>query len=991
MQRNLFRQAALTASLVASMAPCLLQAQDSELHYLSGRGVDDTKTWRFKCTDGQRAGKWASIQVPSQWELQGFGDYTYGRWYVDKNVTAPSHEEGDYTTTFAAPASWRGQRVVLWFDGVMTDTEVQVNGQSAGPMHQGGFYRFGYDITALVQPGKKNTLSVHVAKHSANKSINAAERKADWWLFGGIYRPVWLEITPTTAISHVAVDARADGSLTASVETVGETSGYTLSAQVTSLDGSLVLGKTSGVGLENRIVRSVGLTAADSARLSSLSLTCANAQPWTCEQPNLYQLQVSLHDASGKEVHRTTTRIGFRTIEFRPHDGLYLNGTRLIVKGVNRHSFWPEGGRTTSAALSLQDAKLIKGMNMNAVRSHYPPDEHFLNVCDSLGILYLDELAGWQNNYDTEVGSRLLEEMIRRDVNHPCIFLWSNGNEGGWNTQLDAHFADYDPQHRHVIHPWADFDQLDAHHYPAYLTGVGRFNNGSNVFMPTEFMHALYDQGGGAGLADFWNKWLTSPLFAGGFIWAFCDESVARSDKGGILDSDRSNAPDGIVGPHREKEGSYYAIREVWSPIQVKPLRITESFDGSLYVTNGYLFNDLSHCRLAYRLESCPSPLSADAASLRTEVMENGSIDLPAIEPGETRRVQLSLPHLQAADVLTLDAIDYNGDTVSTVSFPVHTPEVYLQRQLAMHPSTLQMEHPEVRRSGGEVILSNSRMTVRFSDETGCILSMEKDGRTSQLTGGPVAVGMKAQYRPDRSSLRVEGEDAVFVARYDGGVDSIEWRLTHDAALSMDALLLTRAGGSGGFDDAFSDSRVYNLGLTFNYPEAACGGVTWLGRGPYRVWKNRLPGTNYGVWHKEANNTITGESTGLLTYPEFKGYHANLYWAQLLPAKAKTADAKTSKKKNATNADAASDDPAFTIYCASENVYFRLFTPEEPAGRADGKPTMPAFPEGDISFLLDIPAIQSFKPIEQQGPQSQPGNIRIKKGDAGLRIKISFQ
>ncbi len=969
MQPTTLLKCAAATLMLAGLAP-VLHAQDTETVYLSGKGLDNTKTWNFKCSDGQHSGKWGKIQVPSQWELQGYGDYTYGRWYFDKKGSQPSMEEGDYATTFQAPASWRGKRIVIWFDGVMTDTEVSINGTSAGDKHQGGFYRFGYDITPLVQIGKKNKLEVHVAKHSANNSINAAERKADWWLFGGIYRPVWLEVTPATAISHVAVDARADGKLTAVVQTVGNTEGYTLAASVSPLNASNVVGEVSGISIADNPVTPVGLVAAPASEgktlQSTLTLQCSDIDTWTCEQPNLYQLRVELRDAAGKVVHATQTRIGFRTIEFRPHDGIYLNGTKLIVKGVNRHSFSPEGGRTTSAALSLEDAKLIKGMNMNAVRSHYPPDEHFLNVCDSLGILYLDELAGWQNNYDTQVGSRLLSEMVRRDVNHPCIFLWSNGNEGGWNTQLDAHFADYDPQHRHVIHPWADFDQLDAHHYPAYLTGVGRFNNGSNVFMPTEFMHALYDQGGGAGLADFWNRWLTSPLFAGGFIWAYCDEAVVRTDRGGVLDSDNSNAPDGIVGPHREKEGSYYAIREVWSPIQVKPLRITESFDGSLYVSNGYLFNDLSKCRLAYRLVSCPSPLSAEPDNLHKEVIEGGEISLPAILPGETRRVQLTLPHLQVADVLEVDAIDYNGDTVTNLSFPVHTPEVYLERQQAMHPSTLQMEHPEARREGGEVVLSNSRATVRFSDTDGCIIAMQKDGRTSPLTAGPVSVGMKSQYRADKSSVRIEGEDAVFVARYDGGVDSIVWRLTHDATLQMDALMLTRAGGSGGFDDAFSDSRVYNLGLTFSYPETACSGMTWFGKGPYRVWKNRLPGTNFSVWHKDANNTITGESTGALQYPEFKGYHAALYWATL------------------------EGEAPLTIYSASENVYLRLFTPAEPEGRAGGKPTMPTFPDGDLSFLLDIPAIQSFKPIEQQGPQSQPGNIRIKKGDAGLRIRTTF-
>ncbi len=120
---------------------------------------------------------------------------------------------------------------------------------------------------------------------------------------------------------------------------------------------------------------------------------------------------------------------------------------------------------------------------MNAVRSHYPPDKHFLEICDSLGIFYLNELAGWQNSYDTETGLKLLSEMINRDVNHPCIFMWSNGNEGGWNKNIDAHFADYDPQKRHVIHPWADFNGLDTHHYPAYQTGPYRLANGYIMYL----------------------------------------------------------------------------------------------------------------------------------------------------------------------------------------------------------------------------------------------------------------------------------------------------------------------------------------------------------------------------------------------------------------------------------------------------------------------------------------------------------------------------
>ena len=164
---------------------------------------------------------------------------------------------------------------------------------------------------------------------------------------------------------------------------------------------------------------------------------------------------------------------------------------------------------------------------------------------------------------------------------------------------------------------------------------------------------------------------------------------------------------------------------------------------------------------------------------------------------------------------------------------------------------------------------------------------------------------------------------------------------------------------------ALAGNMRLRLGLTFSYPEKNCSGMKWMGRGPYRVWKNRIPGTNYGVWHKEYNNTITGESFENLVYPEFKGYHANMYWATL-----------------------ESDTTPFTVYSRNDGIFFHVFTPEEPKGRV--KDTMPKFPEGDISFLLDIPAICSFKPIEQQGPNSQPGNIRIKSGDEGLHLNLMF-
>lgn len=954
MKTHIIRRALLALGICSALN-MQAQAPHPERIYLSGTGTDYTRTWEFYCSKGQNSGKWKSIEVPSCWELQGFGEYTYGRYYTIKGAK-PSDETGIYRYRFLTPDCGKNDRIKLFFDGVMTDAEVRVNGNPAGQIHQGAFYRFSYDITSLLKAEGENLLEVKVAKQSANKSVNAAERRADWWLYGGIYRPVWLEVVPDVSMEHFILDARADGSLRASVRMAGNAEGHVLAVSIRGLKDGKPLRTLQGK-------EQVSCPLATSGRETEFTCKWSDVKVWNIEAPELYVARLELKDRSGNVIQVREERIGFRTIEFFPQDGIYLNGTRLIVKGINRHSFSVDGGRTTSAAMSRQDALLIKEMNMNAVRSHYPPDEHFLDMCDSLGLVYIDELSGWHGRYDTETGARLIREMVERDVNHPSVILWSNGNEGGWNTDNDSLFCKYDKfQRRHVIHPWADFDGLDTHHYPAYLTGVARFTNGYKVFMPTEFMHAMYDQGGGAGLRDFWDRWMTNPMFAGGFIWVFCDEAPKRSDRGGVLDSDGSNAPDGVVEPRREKEGSFYAIRSQWSPVQIKPLLITEHFDGSFFVSNEYIYTNLKDCRMTYEVLSCDIPMQGAVS----RILARGEVTLPALSPGETGKARFSLPaSFVEGDVLKLEAFDRDGHRICDWSFPIRLANPYFQRHLAQVSTGLSGNTVSARNNGKEIVLKSEKVSVTFDAATGMILRVLSGNTEIPLTNGPVAVGMKMVYQPASSYVRQDSEEAVFCARYKGGADSIVWRLTSQGLLYMDAVLLNRASGGGGFDDAFMDTEVYNLGLTFSYPERICKGMKWLGRGPYRVWKNRILGTNYGIWHKDYNNTVTSESYDNLVYPEFKGYHANMYWATF-----------------------ESDTAPFTVYSRTDGIFYRVFTPEEPKGSA--KRTMPEFPEGDISFLLDIPAICSFKPIEQQGPNSQPGNIRIKKGDEGLRLNLMF-
>jgi beta-galactosidase/beta-glucuronidase len=214
------------ATLVASAV-----ADETQVVCLSGHGKDDPVSWDFYCTGGRNSGKWATISVPSNWELQGFGNYNYG------NDKKKADEQGRYRRTFSLPDQWGDRRIFLVFDGVMTDTEVSINGKSAGPKHQGGFYRFKYEITDLVKTGE-NLLEVTVSKVSSDASVEDAERLADYWVFGGIYRPVYLEAVPKQFIEWIAVDARADGTCRADVHLNGTGNADSVIAEIIGPDGS---------------------------------------------------------------------------------------------------------------------------------------------------------------------------------------------------------------------------------------------------------------------------------------------------------------------------------------------------------------------------------------------------------------------------------------------------------------------------------------------------------------------------------------------------------------------------------------------------------------------------------------------------------------------------------------------------------------------------------------------------------------------------------
>ncbi|MEO6733739.1 MAG: glycoside hydrolase family 2 TIM barrel-domain containing protein [Ferruginibacter sp.] len=864
-----------------------LPAQQTEKLYLSGTGSDDTKKWEFFCTDGMNANKWTTIAVPSCWELQGFGKYNYG--FAKDSVRGK--EKGLYKYSFAVPAGWKNKRINIVFEGSMTDTEVKINGRSTGDIHQGAFYAFKYDVTNLVKPDGPNLLEVTVSKHSSNPSVNEAERKADFWIFGGIFRPVYLEALPVANISQVAINAKATGSFTASITTGGNADKATM--QVYNEDGDM-FGKQAVISI--------------AGAKSNLLITSQFTAPklWSSEFPNLYRAVFTIYK-NGKAVHTVSKMFGFRTVEVKQRDGIYVNGLKVKMKGVNRHSFWPTSGRTTSKKISIDDILLMKDMNMNAVRmSHYPPDDHFLDACDSLGLFVMDELAGWHGYYDTPTGKKLLKEMIDHDVNHPCIIMWSNGNEGGHNLELDSFFIEYDIQRRPVVHPWQLFGGIETQHYREYNYGIGNYENGKEIIMPTEFLHGQFDGGHGAGLEDYWEKMWSNPLSAGGFLWDLADQGVVRKDLHDSIDTDKFRGADGIVGPYHEKEGSYFAIKEIWSPVYFDRKEITPGFDGKLIMENRFHFTNINQCSFSYRLKRLTTTNHPD---------KTGPIAAPNIKPGEKSVLAITLPaNWKTYDVLYVTVKDKSGKEIITKSFPIVRPG-YSETVLKGDEGKAT---PVLTETDSLFRVSAHNITLSFHKRTGLLTEVKNKDHLIPFNNGPVLQEGENNFRA--FTARQDGKNMVISSSFEKKehFNTLEWTIFPTGIVRMKVSY---------FPSGYFTSLV---GVNFSYPEKNIRSVTYMGDGPYRVWKNRMKGTQFGVWTKTYNNTETGEAPWL--YPEFKGYHSNFY-----------------------NGTFKSDQHSFKVSSTTENVFLRLFTP---AWKTDQWHNYePLFPSGDISFMQGISSI----------------------------------
>ena len=356
---------------------------------------------------------------------------------------------------------------------------------------------------------------------------------------------------------------------------------------------------------------------------------------------------------------------------------------------------------------------------------------------------------------------------------------------------------------------------------------------------------------------------------------------------------------------------------------------------------------------MKWKVMRLPIPQVSDSPICLAE----GGVLLPAIQPGERGIAHVELPEkCFNGDILELEAYNVAGDMICNWTFPIKNNRKYFIEYRYLQPTTTATARYQT--DDNSVTLIANGVTATFNKANGNLVEVKNGSKIIPLSDGPLPVGMKMLFCS--ANLKMQGDTAIYTVKYKGAADSIVWRMAPDGLLGMDALVLNYRAKNK-FDGVYFDRPVLNFGFSFSFPEKNISGMRWLGKGPYRVWKNRIEGTNYGIWQKDYNNTVTGEYYHQLIYPEFKGYHADLYWATL--------QSKTTP---------------MTVYSETDGIFFRVFTPEEQRDRESRGISVKEYPAGDLSFLFEIPAVNS------QGTGGEASYIKINKGDDGFRMKLWF-
>jgi len=874
------------------------------------------------------ASDWDMIPVPGNWQMHGYGKPNYTNvnypYPVDPPVVPNENPCGAYRRTFSLPAAWTGKEVFLEFEGVNSAFYVWINGQMVG-YSQVAHAPAEFRITPFVRPGE-NLLAVQVFQWSDGAYLE----DQDMWRLNGIFRDVYLFATPAVHVRDVEITTELDASYTDATlrlrlalknYAAAAAQGCRVAARLLPR-GLYSLEATAPPIFDREIAGPIVLAAGGETTLEA-AFPVQSPAKWSAEEPHLYTLLVSLYDADNALVEVERFDVGFRKIEIV--DGVFLfNGAAIKLQGVNRHDTHPDLGHAVSLASMIQDVLSMKRHNINAVRtSHYPNDPRWYDLCDRYGLYVVDEAdlechgfgpVGDQDQLseDPSWEAAYLDRavrMVERDKNHPCVVMWSLGNESGYGRNHAA-MADwihrYDPTrpvhyegatgwgNRNGGKPYAGVVDVFSVMYPTVerLISEGQKTGDPLPFFMCEYAHAM---GNGPGnLKEYWDAIRAYPRLMGGCVWEWVDHSVRQRTEsgeewfayGGDFDdhpNDGNFCVDGLNWPDRTPYPGLIEYKKILEPVQVEAVELAA---GTVKIANRYAFNSLSHLTGVWRVTRDGDVLSQGRLpklDIAAGCAETVTLDypLPAPVPGATHWLELSFSLNQ--DLPWAPA----GSLAAWAQFELPAPALAAPAiQLGAMPAV------KVETTQRAIIVTGDDFRLAFDAYRGALASWEYQGMPLVLAGPRLNVWraptdndvrIAVEWRkagldrlgqrvsrvevvrelPTAVQVEVEATVAGYALRPAFGVTYLYTIYgagdvvvrTHVKPLSQAALILPR------------------LGLQMRLP-GRLDQFAWYGRGPHENYIDRKESAAVGVY-----SGAVQEQYVPYVFPQENGNKADVRWA----------------------------------------------------------------------------------------------------------------
>lgn len=689
--------------------------------------------------------QWTDFPVPGILELNGYGDAIYSNngypWRTQFRPEPPFVEErnnytGSYRKMVTVPADWKGERIYLHVGSATSNLMVWVNGKFVG-YSEDSEVSAEFDLTKYLTPGKENLIAMQVMRWCDGSYLE----DQDFWRFTGIAREVYLYARPEAHIADLfitpdLVNNYQDGTLEVKLNAVGA-KGETVMFSLKDKEGKEVAAQTAKVGGNGEV---------------KVNFDIKNPLKWTAETPNLYTLYTTLMD--GKQVAEVVPqRVGFRKVEIKNAQVL-VNGQPVLFKGANRHELDPVTGYVVSMDRMLEDIRVMKELNINAVRTcHYPNDPRWYELCDIYGIYmvaeanieshgmgYGDKTLAKEPTYEKAHLERN-ESNIKIYKNHPSIIFWSVGNEAGYGPNFEKAYdlvKAYDPSRPCQYEQAGQNGKTDIF-CPMYYDygGCDKYSQGDNPrpLIQCEYAHAMGNSMGG--FKEYWDMVRKYPKYQGGFIWDFVDQGLRVKNKQGKTiyayggdfgrypTSDHNFNCNGIINPDRKpnphaNEVRYY-YQNIWAT--AKDLKA-----GEVEVYNENFFKSLDDVELQWTLESEGKVLAngrnvLDIPAQQKRVVKLDGYSLPADVKGE---VVLNLDFVLKKAEPMLDA----GYAVAREQFVVN-PYTFptMESVLAVTSGKYDTRKVEKEEKVAWVTLSAGNTSVTFNHWNGWIDYLDVDGK----------------------------------------------------------------------------------------------------------------------------------------------------------------------------------------------------------------------------------------------------------------------